>query len=253
MQTTKERISAQRRNNRHYNKSKVFLLVICALCCFSGLYYLLHRPWLAFGKIIVDNGQVITVEEVKKLANIHEPVNLFNVSCKNLEYILSHDLRVEKVTTRYAWPNELHVTVKERKPAVYVECAYNGFAKISYSGHVLSVGNGIKDASAPFISGYKVGNVYAGDQIQDEEVKGLLTFLGKLDTAVTKSIVEISLSEDGKIKVFLRNGVPVILGTPENAVKKINTFIVVCKELETKPIKASYIDLTYDKPYVKLQ
>ncbi|MCH3914973.1 MAG: cell division protein FtsQ/DivIB [Acidaminococcaceae bacterium] len=253
MQTTEERINAQRRNNRHYNKPKIILVVICSLCVFGGLYFFLHRPWLAFGKIVVDNGQTITVEEVKKVANIHEPVNLFNINRSELEHILSHDLRIEKVTTKYSLPNVLHVIVKERKPAIYAECSYNGFAKISYSGHVLSVGNGIKDASAPFVSGWKVGNVYAGDMVQDEEIKGLIEFLGKLDTAVTKSIVEISLSPEGSIKVFLKNGVPVILGTPENAIKKMATFTIVCKELETKPIKAKYIDLTYDKPYVKLQ
>lgn len=252
MQTTEERLNAQRRNNRHYNKPKVILLGICTLCVLAGLYYFLHRPWLAFGKIVVDNGQAITVEEVKKVANIHEPVNLFNINRSDLEHVLAHDLRIEKVTTTYSWPNILRVVVKERKPAIYVECSYNGYAKISYSGHVLSVGNGIKDASAPFVSGWKVGNVYAGDLVKDKEINGLLSFLGKLDTAVTKSIVEISLSQEGSIKVYLKNGVPVILGMPENAIKKIDTFTIVCKELETKPIKASYIDLTYDKPYVKL-
>lgn len=252
MQTTEERINAQRRQHQ-YNKPKIILIGLCAIGVLAGLYFLLHRPWLAFGKIVVDNGQVITVEEVKKLANIPEPVNLFNVSCSDIEHVLSHDLRVEKVSTKYSWPNVLHVIVKERKPAIYVECSYNGYAKVSYSGQVLSVSNGIKDSSAPFVSGVKVGNVYAGDKVQDEEILGLLSFLGKLDTSVTKSIVEIALDQNANIKVLLKNGVPVILGTPENALAKISTFTIVCKELETKPIKASYIDLTYDKPYVKIK
>ena len=252
METTEERLNAKRRG-RQYNKGKIILLALVVLVVLGGLYYLLHRPWLAFGKIVVDNGQTITVEEVKKVANITEPVNLFNVSTSNLEYILSHDLRVEKVTTRYSWPNVLHVVITERRPAIYVECAYNGYAKVSYSGHVLDVGKGIKDATAPFVSGWQVGNVYAGDKIQDEEVQGLLQFLGKLDTVVTKSIVEIALNPNGSIKVYLKNGVPVILGSPENAIEKLATFTVVCKELESKPIKASYIDLTYAKPYVKLK
>jgi len=47
--------------------------------------------------------------------------------------------------------------------------------------------------------------------------------------------------------------VPIILGDYENLDKKVDTFNTVYKELETKKVKAAYIDLSFDKPYIKLR
>lgn len=218
-----------------------------------GTYYLLHRPWIAFGQITLQGGTNIDVAEVKRVTGIGEPVNLFNISRSNLEKVLKNDLRVEKVSTAYVWPNILQVDITERTPAIYVECAYNGFVKIGYNGCVMEVTKGIKDASAPFVSGRKIGNVYNGDIIKDKDILEVVKFLGKLDKAITSQISEIAINNANEIKVFLLSGVPILLGNSEGLEEKTDTFIIICNELKTKKIKAEYIDLTYSKPYIKLK
>lgn len=234
------------------HKVKAFFAGLCVLLVLGGLYYLAHRPWLAFGTIRVEEAKLITVEDVKKVGNIQEPVNLFNISCSKLENVLNHDARIEKAVIKYGWPNVLRVIVTERKPAVYVACSYDGIAKVDYAGHVLEVGKGIRDATAPFVSGWQAGNIYTGDIVDSPELLGLLSFLGKLDKAVTDEIAEIAMDKDGRIKVFLNSGVPVILGPYQDAPDKADKFIAICNELKTKKVKAQYIDLTYNKPYIKL-
>ena len=251
--STKDKRFINKRCHRKFYRAKAILCFLCCTIIIGGTYYLLHRPWLAFGQIIVEGGEKINVAEVKRVDGIGEPVNLFNISRSNLEKVLKNDLRVEKVSTAYAWPNILKVYITERVPAIYVECAYNGFAKIGYNGCVMEVTKGIKDASAPFVSGRKIGNVYNGDTIKDEEILGIVRFLGKLDKAITSQISEISIDNDDKIKVFLLSGVPILLGTCKDLEEKTDTFIIICNELKTKKINAEYIDLTFTKPYIKLK
>ena len=253
MHSSEENIKAGKRRqiNTHL---RLFFNLFCIALVLGGLYYFLHRPWLTFGKLeVVDDGTAFSVEEVVKVADIKEPVNLFNVSRSHVEEVLTNDLRVEKVSTGYAWPNILRVTITERKPAVYVECAYGGFAKISYKGVVLEVKSGIKDATAPFVSGWKLGNLYTGDVVEDPGMVALLDFLGKIDSSVQARIAEIVMDSGKKLRILLSSGVPIILGDYENLPKKVDTFNTVYKELGTKKVKAAYIDLSFDKPYIKLR
>ena len=74
-------------------------------------------------------------------------------------------------------------------------------------------------------------------------------FSGKLDPDLKERIMEIHVDEQKSLKIYLHNGIPVILGTYENADSKLKTFKAICQELEAKKIKAQYIDLTYEKPY----
>ncbi|MDD4320253.1 MAG: cell division protein FtsQ/DivIB [Acidaminococcaceae bacterium] len=252
MSITNKHLIHKRRRRKHY-RAKTIWYLFCAGLIIFGSYYLVHQPWIAFGHIVVEGGQAINVSEVKRVDDIAEPVNLFNISRSKLENVLRNDLRVEKVSTAYAWPNILKVYITERKPAIYVECAYDGFAKVGYNGCVLEVTKGIKDASAPFVSGRKIGNVYNGDIIKDEEIWAVVKFLGKLDKSITSQIAEISIDNNDKIKIYLLSGVPILLGSSGELAGKINTFIIICNELKTKKINADYIDLTYSKPYVKLK
>lgn len=234
------------------NRARTIFYVLCFVVLFLAGYFLVHRPWFAFGRIAVEGGKALTVEDVVSVAGIQQPINLFTVDRAKLEHVLSHDLRVEKVTTKYAWPNILEVIITDRRPAGYFVCAYGGFAKVDYNGLVLSVGKGIKDASAPFVEGYELGNVYSGDKIADEDVLQLLQFLSKLDQAITAEIVEIVLDKDANIEVVLSSGLPIKLGKAINIESKRDTFVTVCNELKTKKINAQYIDLSFNKPFVKV-
>jgi cell division protein FtsQ len=242
------------RRRQKFAHLRLFCYLLCLAVVLGGLSYLLHRPWVHFGKIeVIDDGKAFPVEEVIKVADIKQPINLFNVSRGHVEEVLTNDLRVESVSTGYAWPNILKVTIAERKPAVYVECAYGGYAKLSYKGVVLEVSNGIKDATAPFVSGWKLGNIYTGDKVEDEGMLALLDFLGKVDPSVQARIAEIVMESGKKLRILLSNGIPIILGDYDDLPNKVDTFNTVYKELETKKVKAAYIDLSFDKPYIKLR
>lgn len=218
----------------------------------AGILFLLHRPWLHFGHVKVVNARTITTEEVMEKAGLEEPLNIFNIDRSQLEALLREDVRVEKVSVSFGFPNLLKVDIKEREPGVYLECN-DGYAKVSYSGHVLSVTRGIPDAEAPLVTGYRGGSLLQGDVLEDENLKGMLTFLNRLDTDLRNRIAEISLDDRMHITVHLEDGIPIVVGDYENALDKIGTFTMLCGKMESRKIKAKYIDLTYEKPYIKLK
>lgn len=258
--TAAERINAARlqrkqqktRKKRRLNWKKALLLV-ASIALLVASYVLLHQPWLVFGRLQLTGSQIITMEDVENLGDIPEPLNIFNVNRTHLKQALEEDYRVEKVDISFAWPNVLRITVTDRKPALYVACEDGRFAKLDPTGHVIDVSNGIQDGTAPFFSGWSTANVDLGDVVEDEEIQGLLGFLGKLDGELKARIEEIYIDDQYRLRLYLQDGVPIIVGTYENAEKKISQFHAICQELEQNKIKAEYIDLTYEKPYIRLK
>ena len=245
--TTRQRI----RKRRRLNKVKLFLMLGSILLLVAS--YVLHQPWLAFGRLDVQGNSRVTREEINQWGNVPTPLNIFNVDKKSLAKALQNDYRVESSSVSYGWPNVLRVVIKERQPALYVACEGGEYAKLDRTGHVIDLQPGIPDDSAPYVSGCYVGQVQKGDVIKNQDVLGLLDFLSKLKPDLKKRITEIAMDDQKSIKIFLEGGVPIIIGTYQNGEEKMDTFIAICQELESKKIKAKYIDLTYDKPYVKLQ
>lgn len=241
----------RRKPKRRLNRAKVALLVASAALLIAS-YVLLHQPWLAFGQLQVAGDTAVTLDEVKEMGDAAEPLNIFNLNRKKLLSSLRSDYRVEKADLTLGWPNILKVVITDRKPALYVAMEGGQYAKVDPSGHIIGLADGITGGDAPFVSGWHIDQADLGGVTEDDEIQGILKFLDQLDVDLKQRIVEIHVDENRSIRIYLHNGIPVILGSYENAQAKLKTFKAICQELETKKIKAQYIDLTYEKPYIKL-
>ena len=162
-------------------------------------------------------------------------------------------MRFKNVNAEYKWPGVLHINVQERKPALYVENAYQGYAKIGYCGTVMDVTNGIPDDNAPMLTGEDCGSLYIGDTVENKNVLSILKFLNSVDLAVQDQLVGIVLDEERRVKMQLKVGFPILLGPIEELQDKVELFMTVFNEIKGKKISAEYIDLTYSKPYIRLK
>lgn len=241
----------RRRGKRRLNWPRV-LLLLGSVALLIASYVTLHQPWLAFGRLEVTGNTVVTLDEVKEMGDAGDPLNIFNINRKKLLSSLRSDYRVEKADLALGWPNILRVVITDRQPALYVAMAGTQYAKLDPTGHIIGLADGITGGDAPFVSGWHIAQGDLGDVTEDEEIQGILSFLRKLDPELKERIMEIHVDENKSLKIYLHNGIPVILGTYENAQSKLKTFKAICQELEAKKIKAQYIDLTYEKPYIKL-
>lgn len=252
MLSTKERL-CQERQKRRLRLLKITLVFLCFIAIIVGAYEIVHQPWFAFGKVVVEGTKNIKQADIVKSLNLREPVNLFLIDRERLEKGLEQDLRIEKVKTGYVWPNILKVEITERQAAFYVKCSYGGFAQLDFNGCVLNVSKGIKDASVPFVSGISAGNVYLGDKVQKNDITKILAFLSKLDKSLLSRISEIAVDGQNKVKIIMISGVPIFVGPVDNIEEKAETFITICNEIKAKNIDVHYIDLTFSKPYIKVK
>lgn len=232
---------------------RVVSALLAFLVAFGLFWFLIHRPGLHIGKIRIIGATYVTREEVLEEGGLWEPINVLDIDRKQLIQNLEKDVRIEKASISFAFPTYFDIHITERLPGLYVECDGPQFAKVSYSGHVLAVHSSIPDATAPLLTGYHGGNLMEGDEIEDEDVRGLLQFLGRLEPSIQDQITEVSMDGRKRITIHLRRSLPIIVGDAENANKKIDTFVMLCREMGNRKFKGKYIDITYEQPYVKLE
>ena len=252
MLSTKERLCRERQKRR-LRLLKITLCFFCFVCIVVGSYQLVHQPWFSFGNIEIVGTRNVKNEDVIRTINLQESVNLFLIDRNHIKKALEQDFRVEHVETSYVWPNILKVEVTERQPAIYVKCAYGGFAQVDFNSRVLNVSKGIKDASVPFVSGVSIGNAYLGDKVQENDVEKIVIFLSKLDKSLLSRISEISVDGQNKAKIIMLSGVPILVGDVDSLEERVATFITICNEIQSKNIDGYYIDLTFAKPYIKVK
>lgn len=243
----------ERRHKRRMRWLRIFMVAaVVAGTCF-GLYKFTHRPGMAFGQIIIKGTKQLKPEDIVRMANSKMPVNLFTVSPGTVEYALSQDIRFFDTKASYKWPNKLEVEVKEREPALYVANSYNGYIMVDYKGTVMSVSNSIPDTKAPLLVGEQCGNAFVGDDVGNKRVDNILKFLLSINSEARKQIAELMMDDDKNVKLQLRNGLLLRLGSAEAIPDKAPMFNTVFNEIKDKHIQAEYIDLQFKKPYIKLK
>ena len=243
----------QRRKARRLRMLRLFMICAVVVAVFAGIYHYLHRPSFAYGSVAIHGTKHLSEAEILQLAGSQKPFNMFNVDADKVEEALRHDVRFKTVHAEYKWPGVLHINVQERKPALYVENAYQGYAKLGYCGTVMDVTSGIPDDNAPMLTGEDCGSLFVGDVVENKNVLTVLDFLNAIDIAAQDQFVEVSIDEERKVKVQLKVGFPILLGPIDELKDKSELFMTVFNEIKGKKITAEYIDLTYSKPYIRLK
>ena len=219
MQSTRERLRKERRRRRVRLLRFICFCIICAALLAAGWHWV-RQPGFAFGSINVEGSDKVTAKDILQISGVQEPVNLFVISPWQVQKALTHDVRFEKV---------------------------------DYTGVVMEVSDGIKDANAPVLSGIVTGNIYFGDRIGEKQVLLILEFLSQLDRDTVAHISEIAVDQQNNVKFYLQYGYPILLGDVYKIMDKLNLFVTVFNEIKAKNIQAEFIDLTFTKPYIKLK
>ena len=240
------------RRRKFLNRLRLLATIILLGYAVHWTWAYIHSPGFAFGSVSIHGSNLLTEEEVLKLAGSEAPCNLFNVSSSRLRDALKHDVRFKDSEVAYRLPAVLQVTVQEREPALYVANSYRSYLKVDYSGVVLSVTTCIPDAKAPVLVGAKCGNLYVGDTVANETVLNILKFLQQLDGEARERIGELAVDDKQEVKLRLMGSFPILLGKQSELPGKAQVFMTVFNEIKDKNIKAEYIDLTFAKPYIKL-
>lgn len=248
----KDRLRETRKKKR-LRLLRLIAIIILIVASSVGIWRYVHRPDFAFGHTNISGTNKLTEADILKIADTTAPMNLFNVSFSRVRDALKQDVRFHSSSVEYKFPNEMRIMVQEREPALYVANSYNSYVQVDYKGVVLSVSAAIPDAKAPLLVGEACGNVFIGDQVKNNVVLQVLQFHQKISPEAQDQIVEIVNDPQLGIKLRQRNGMQVLLGPVEKLMEKTDLYMTVFNRLKGKNIQAEYIDLTFNKPYIKLK
>lgn len=248
----KDRLKETRRKKR-LRLLRLVVTVMVIVAGLVGIWRYIHRPDFAFGHTNISGTNKLKEADILKMAGTEAPMNMFNISFNRVRDALKQDVRFHSSTVEYKWPNEMRIVVQEREPALYVANSYNSYVQVDYKGVVLSVSTAIPDAKAPLLIGESCGNVFIGDPVKNEKVLKILEFHQKLSPEAKDQIVEIVNDAQLGVKLRQRNGMQVLLGPVNKLSEKVELYMTVFRRLKGKNIQAEYIDLTFNKPYIKLK
>lgn len=243
------KIKRLHRSGRRIFKGIIFLLI-------SGLIlaFVVYVPIFSLQEIKLNGATYITQDDILKVGNIYIGEPLFQLETDSITSRLSQDLRIEEVTVRRSLPNSLEVTIKERKPIATIVCDY-GYLDMDKNGKIIDSYKNLKKMQIPMITGASVRDLYIGDDVTDELVKKILSFLQKLDDESLNKLSEVAIISEDYIVAYTNTGeksIQIRIGKLERLDDKARLTADFLKDLETNPNPIEYVDFNYTAPFIKL-
>ena len=192
---------------------------------------------IPFGSLKVTGSDKVTVQDVMVAGDIHEPVNILQIS-------------VEEAQISYQLPLTMVVNVVERK-AVAVVPAQFGYLTLDSKGQVIASEPAIQDTSVPMISGVKAGNILLGDTVVDKPILAALEYLNSLDEETFKNIAEVNIGDPDAIMAYTVSGVQIRLGDGKDLAKKAELTQSMLQDIKKTHGNVQYIDVNVSSPYIK--
>ena len=248
METEKrvEKRIIKRRSPRRILKGFLFIVI-----CTAIVGILVYSPIFVLRYVQVDGAVYLKKEELVRISGIYMGEPLFQLETDQVTKRLLQDLRIEEALVRRQLPSTLEITIKERMPVATVACEY-GYLDIDRQGKVIDSYRTLKNMPIPMITGVQVRDLYIGDDVEDEMVKKILSFLQQLDDASLNQLSEIAITGPDYLVAYTTNSVQIRLGKLERMEEKARLTQDFLKDLATNPYQVEYVDFNYTTPFIKL-
>lgn len=225
------------------------LLVLVVLI--AGLLFI-KSSYFTVGSVIVEGNKYISVEDVYRIADIPEAMNIFSLNTANIKMRLMHDLRIAETDVSRRFPGTIVISIKERKPIAYMASNY-GFIELDKQGVVLAVFKNLKQVNVPMITGIRLENEYVGDKIENPVIKNIVNYLSLLDEVTLNQLSEINIKSSEQIIAYTVNSVYIRLGNSERLPDKAKLTNEILGELGDRKKMIEYIDLNTASPVIKFK
>ncbi|BBB93258.1 MAG TPA: FtsQ-type POTRA domain-containing protein [Methylomusa anaerophila] len=244
---TAERLKAAK------DRRRVVLAVWLAIfAVLITIFLFINSSYFFVGVVQVEGSKYIASEEVLRIANIPERVNIFRLNTAEIKNRLVNDLRIAEADVNRRFPATVVISIKERQPLAFVASQY-GFVEIDKQGIVLAALKNLKQTKAPIITGIRLGNVYVGDQVSTGELQSVLTYLTALDEETLNQLSEVNIKSANELIVYTVSATSIRLGSPDRLVDKAKLTGDILREIKEKKLIVEYVDLNYTSPIIKMR
>ena len=98
------------------------LLVLVVLI--AGLLFI-KSSYFTVGSVIVEGNKYVSIEDVYRIADIPESINIFSLNTATIKLRLMRDLRIAETDVSRRFPGTIVISIKEHKPMAYVTSNYS--------------------------------------------------------------------------------------------------------------------------------
>jgi len=240
------------RKDKRLLSTQGFIGLLLVLVVLIATLLFIKSSYFTVGSVIVEGNKYVSIEEVYRIADIPEAINIFSLHTATIKMRLMGDLRIAEVDVSRRFPGTIVINIKERKPMVYVASSY-GFLELDKDGVVLAVFKNLKQINVPMITGIRLGNDYVGDKIENAVIKNIVNYLFLLDEVTLNQLSEINLKSSEQIIAYTVNSVHIRLGNSDRLSDKAKLTNEILHELGDKKKIVEYIDLNYAPPVIKFK
>jgi len=227
---------------RTLNKILVCTVGVLGLYCFS------QSSFFALKNIEVQGLKRLSSAEVTKKSGLSKGRNLFQIDLAQAKKrLLAHPL-IERVEVKRHLPQTVLIKLQEREPRALFLIDHN-FLVLDQKGFCVDKITSLEPYDLPIITGLTPSSTALGEQVSRN--RSLVKVLTALDGDVQSFFSEVNLAVPDHIRGYSREGIPVLLGTPENLPEKFRLAVSFLGSLKNAEA-VEYVDIrTVQAPAVK--
>jgi len=205
-----------------------WMIWLLAIALLAGLVIAIFQSsWLAVSSITVEGADRADVEAALSEAGVEEGMPIVSVRAGSIEEALRRDPWVAEAGVRVVWPRSIEISVVEHIPIARVKSGAS-WVIASTDGAVVARGQRIVD---PLVD-IEVGQLAAGDQIEDSTVLGAIEFVAALPVELKDELSVRVVA--GELEAVVA-GRRVLLGVPMDMAQKAVTLAVLLDEQNIAP------------------
>lgn len=232
---TSENLNNVDKHIKNYKKAKLILKIFMVLVLFAGvIIFLLTSPLFNIKNISVTGNDKVSNDQIISLSQIELETNIYKMVNSKVEENIKENSYIDTVSVKRKLPNEVNITVTERKPKYMLQYG-NAYVYISSQGYMLEVSE--EKLELPVISGYSTSQeeLKAGNRLNNEDLNKLEVVLKIMESANNNDIAiyvsEINISDANNYTlIFESKGKIAYLGEATN----INDKMIVLKQMIIK-------------------
>lgn len=220
---------------RQYKNIKLILKILLILGLFSGvIVFLVTSPLFNIKIINVTGNNKVSTEQIISFSGLQLENNIYKIVNSQVEEKIKGNAYIDTVSVKRKIPNEINITVTERKPQYLLKYG-NAYVYMSSQGYILDITE--EKIDLPIISGYTTPeeNLKLGNRLNIDDLNRLEVVLKIMESAssndIAKFVSEINMADENNYTLILESkGKTAYLGSATN----INDKIIVLKQMIIK-------------------
>ncbi len=219
------------------------LIYICVIICV--VLITLTSPLFNVSVVKITGAEKLTESDIKKTVGLSDNTNFFAFSSYKAKKLLKKNNYVDSVQIKKTFPNEIAITLVERRVSGYIEFMKGTFLYIDGEGRVLEVATFFKD-NLPIIVGLKFSEFAVGEILpisHETSFSNVVTIAGLLSKYKIENVVKVDVTNPSDIHLFIHN-IDVSFGTISDADEKIRTIRAVLEKTPNAEDVKGFLDIT---------